>query len=105
MKKINVSVSYDEEKLSTLRLYLEQKGMQVEDELTKSLDALYTRNVPAGVREFLNLRSGIEVKTVQNNLGHKDATVTLNTYAIYTEDMGRVGADKFAAYWAENTQI
>ena len=60
MKKINVSVSYDEEKLSTLRLYLEQKGMQVEDELTKSLDALYTRNVPAGVREFLNLRSGIE---------------------------------------------
>ena len=38
MKKISVSVSYDEEKLSTLRLYLEQKGMQVEEELTKSLD-------------------------------------------------------------------
>lgn len=27
MKKISVSVSYDEEKLSTLRLYLEQKGI------------------------------------------------------------------------------
>ena len=54
MKKISVSVSYDEEKLSTLRLYLEQKGMQVEDEL----DTLYAKNVPAGVREFLNLRSG-----------------------------------------------
>lgn len=58
MKKVSVSVSYDEEKLSTLRLYLEQKGMQVEDELTKSLDTLYAKNVPAGVREFLNLRSG-----------------------------------------------
>ena len=58
MKKIAVSVSYDAEKLSTLKLYLEQKGMRVEDELTKSLDALYTKNVPAGVREFLNLRSG-----------------------------------------------
>lgn len=58
MKKISVSVSYDEEKLSTLRLYLEQKGMQVEDELAKSLDTLYAKNVPAGVREFLNLRSG-----------------------------------------------
>lgn len=58
MKKISVSVSYDEEKLSTLRLYLEQKGMQVKDELTKSLDTLYAKNVPAGVREFLNLRSG-----------------------------------------------
>ena len=60
MKKISVSVSYDEEKLSTLRLYLEQKGMQVEDELTKSLDTLYAKNVPAGVREFLNLRSGLQ---------------------------------------------
>lgn len=58
MKKISVSVSYDEEKLSTLRLYLEQKGMQVEEALTKSLDTLYAKNVPAGVREFLNLRSG-----------------------------------------------
>jgi len=50
------------------------------------------------------LRSGIEIKTVQNNLGHKDATITLNTYAKYTDDMGRVGAEKFAAYWAENTK-
>lgn len=49
------------------------------------------------------LRSGVDVKTVQNNLGHKDATVTLNTYAKYTDDMGKVGADKFAAYWSENT--
>lgn len=51
------------------------------------------------------LRSGVEVKTVQSNLGHKDAAMTLNTYAKYTEDMGRVGADKFAAYWDENTDI
>ena len=58
MKKISVSVSYDEEKLSTLRLYLEQKGVLIEDELTKSLDTLYAKNVPAGVREFLCLRSG-----------------------------------------------
>ena len=58
MKKTSISVSYDEEKLSTLRLYLEQKGIQIEEELTRSLDALYAKNVPAGVREFLNLRSG-----------------------------------------------
>ena len=58
MKKISVSVSYDEEKLSTLKLYLEQKGMRVEEELTKSLDTLYMKNVPAGVREFLSLRAG-----------------------------------------------
>lgn len=58
MKKTTVNISYDEEKLSTLKLYLERKGIQVEDELTKALDALYAKNVPAGVREFIDLRSG-----------------------------------------------
>lgn len=58
MKKISVSVSYEEEKLSALKLYLEQKGSQVESELTKALDVLYAKNVPAGVREFIDLRSG-----------------------------------------------
>ena len=51
------------------------------------------------------LRSGVDIKTIQNNLGHKDATITLNTYAKYTDDAGAVGAQKFGAYWVENTQI
>lgn len=58
MKKVTISISYDEEKLSALKLYLDQKQMQVEDELTKALDALYCKNVPAGVRDYFNLRSG-----------------------------------------------
>ena len=37
MKKVTISISYDEEKLSALKLYLDQKQMQVEDELTKAL--------------------------------------------------------------------
>lgn len=55
MKKVTISISYDEEKLSALKLYLDQKQMQVEDELTKALDALYCKNVPAGVRDYFNL--------------------------------------------------
>ena len=58
MKKISVSVSYDEEKLSTIKLYLEPKGIHVEDEIINLLDTLYAKNVPSSVREFLNLRSG-----------------------------------------------
>lgn len=58
MKNIAVTVSYDEEKLSALKLYLEQKGSQVEDELTKALDTLYGKTVPAGVREYIELRTG-----------------------------------------------
>lgn len=47
------------------------------------------------------LRSGIDVKTVQTNMGHKDAAITLNTYAAYTQDAGRTGAEKFSAYWQD----
>lgn len=58
MKKVTMTISYDEEKLSALKLYLEQKDTQVETELIKSLDTLYQKTVPAGVREFIELRSG-----------------------------------------------
>ncbi|MDD4493133.1 MAG: DUF6103 family protein [Eubacteriales bacterium] len=58
MKKTTINISYDEEKLSALKIYLAQKGSQVEDELTKELDTLYSKNVPANVREFIELRSG-----------------------------------------------
>ena len=63
MKKATLTVSYDEEKLSTLKLYLEQKGVQIEDEIEQHLDTLFAKTVPAGVREFLKLRSG-ETETV-----------------------------------------
>ena len=49
MKKTTINISYDEEKLSALKIYLEQKGSQVEDELIKELDTLYSKNVPANV--------------------------------------------------------
>lgn len=58
MKKTTITISYDEEKISALKLYLDQRGAQIEDELTKSLDTLFSKAVPAGVREYLDLRSG-----------------------------------------------
>lgn len=45
------------------------------------------------------LRSGIDVKTVQHNLGHKHASITLDIYASYTDDAGKTGAEKLSAYW------
>ena len=57
MKKINISITFDEEKLTALKMYLGQKNMTVEKELTKALDALYGKTVPAGVREYLALRT------------------------------------------------
>ena len=57
MKKTNISVAFDEEKLSALKMYLGQKNTTVEKELAKALDVLYGKTVPAGVREYLALRT------------------------------------------------
>lgn len=74
MKKVTISISYDEEKLSALKLYLEQKGTQVEDELTGALDLLYTKNVPSGVRDFINMRSGAEPAPPKPKKSRQDKT-------------------------------
>lgn len=58
MRKASITISYDEERLSALKMYLDQKNMKVEDELEKALESLYTKSVPAGVRDFLDMKSG-----------------------------------------------
>ena len=60
MKKTTVTISYDEEKVKALRLYLELKGGKLEDELTKIIDTLYAKIVPAGVREYIGMSFGEE---------------------------------------------
>lgn len=58
MKKTTVTITFDEEKLSALKIYLEQKNQTTEEELEAALAAIYNKTVPAGVREYLDLRSG-----------------------------------------------
>ncbi len=47
------------------------------------------------------LRSGVDVKTVQHNLGHSSAAMTLDVYARYTDDSGNVAAKLMSAYFSE----
>lgn len=61
MKKTTVTVSYDEEKVKALRMYLEAKGGKLEDELEKIFDTLYTKIVPSQVREYIAMASGEEM--------------------------------------------
>lgn len=80
MKTATITVTFDEEKLNALKLYLDQKGAKTEDELAKALDALYTKTVPAGVREFIDMRSGVtpkapaqRTKKTKNNISPSSA--------------------------------
>ncbi len=57
MKKAIINISYDEEKLSATKLYLEQKGSNFDDEIVKMLDTLFNKTVPSGVRKFISMKS------------------------------------------------
>ena len=59
MKKTTFTISFDEDKASALVLYLSQKGTSAEAELEKALDTLYSKTVPVGVRDFIDMKSGI----------------------------------------------
>lgn len=63
MKKANITIAYEEEKLSALRLYLEQKGTTIEKELVLACENLYSKTVPNNVRDFIELRAGIQKPT------------------------------------------
>lgn len=56
MKNVNVTIPFDEEKLTALRLYAAQKNLSVESELLQALEALYTKNVPQNVRDFIGMK-------------------------------------------------
>ena len=56
MKK-SVAVSVNEEKLSAIEMYLEQKNTTLAAELDKYVDQLYQKNVPQNVRDFIDMLS------------------------------------------------
>lgn len=61
MKKSSISIMYDDEKLSAIKLYMSQRDLDFKEEFEKSVDALYAKYVPANVREFIDMK-GSQVK-------------------------------------------
>ena len=69
MKKVSVTVQYDEEKLSTIKICMEKKGLNINDEIIKFIDSLYTKQVPAQVRDFFDMKAESERKaSVKQNV-------------------------------------
>lgn len=67
MKKTTINISYDEEKRSAIKMYLGQKGSSLDDELVKMLDTLYSKTVPASVRDFISMKSESYTATSKAN--------------------------------------
>lgn len=60
MKKTSLTIQYDEEKLSTVMLYLEKKGIDINDEIVRFIDTLYAKNVPTTIRNFFEMKAESE---------------------------------------------
>lgn len=48
---------YDSEKLSALKMYMANRNMDFNEEVEKSVDTLYAKYVPAGVRDYISMKS------------------------------------------------
>lgn len=56
MKK-SVTVAVNDEKLSAIEMYLEQKNTTLAAELDRYVEQLYQKNVPQNVRDFIDMMS------------------------------------------------
>jgi hypothetical protein len=57
MKQTTVTISFEDEKLSAVKRYMQKKNANLEDELTTQLTKLYEKYVPVGVQEYINERN------------------------------------------------
>lgn len=55
--KRTVTVNVNEEKLSAIEMYLEQKSTTLAAELDKYIEQLYSKVVPQNVRDFIDMMS------------------------------------------------
>lgn len=74
MRKATITITFDEDKISALVMYLEKKNMRVEDELMNALENLYVKNVPAGVRNFIDMKAGLEPAALPKNRKQKPSS-------------------------------
>lgn len=58
MKRTTISIQYDDEKLSALKFFAAQKGVDIDTELPALVDKLYVRYVPVKVRDYLSEKTG-----------------------------------------------
>lgn len=52
-----VQVEYDSEKLEAIRFYLSDRNTTVERELLEAMDAVFKKNVPSQVREYIERKN------------------------------------------------
>lgn len=54
MKKANITLKMEAQRLEATKRYMEKKDVSIEQELGEALQKLYEKHVPAAVREYID---------------------------------------------------
>lgn len=57
MKKVNISIAFEDEKLNALEFSLKKENSSVQKRMDDALKELYEKTVPEPVREYLDSKS------------------------------------------------
>lgn len=58
MKKIDITLSFEDEKLEAMEIFLRKDGSSVQKKMEETLKKLYEEVVPEPVREFVDAKAG-----------------------------------------------
>ncbi|MBR3805440.1 MAG: hypothetical protein IKJ13_01215 [Clostridia bacterium] len=58
----NIQFTYDEDRLEALKVFLDEKGKNLESELVSMMDNLYEKTVPQKVQIFLERKGKTETQ-------------------------------------------
>ena len=69
MSKINITIQFDEERLTALQLYGSQKNVSVEGTLMQTMESLYIKTVPQSVRDFIAMKQQASAENCASDEG------------------------------------
>ena len=82
MKKENITISMETDKLRATKRYMEKKDADLEGELADALQKLYEKYVPSSVREYID--EGIEGEAPAEASPKKQKEKMFHCYKFYT---------------------
>lgn len=55
--KTKITVDFNSEKEAALRMYMAKKGLNVEEEMSRTLETMYEKYVPSQVKNFISMKT------------------------------------------------
>ena len=69
--KNTVTISLENEKILALKMYLAQKNLSLDDEITRFAEQLYGKVVPQNVRDFIDMTAKRQNVSKQKSVSEK----------------------------------